>query len=170
VGICEPLLAELNQESQGTRTTLERVPEERLDWRPHAKSMTLGELATHLANVGSWTALTVKQERYDMEPPGEAPRKKEPLRSRKAILERFEKNLAESREALEAASDEDLQKPWTLMMKGQTLFTMPKVAVLRTFVLNHTVHHRAQLGVYLRLLDVPVPPLYGPSADEAPQV
>jgi uncharacterized damage-inducible protein DinB len=170
MGISDSFLAELNQESQGTRTTLERVPEDQLGWRPHAKSMTMGELATHLANVGSWTAITVKQDSFDMEPPGEAPKRQEPLTSRKAILELFEKNLAESREALAGASDEDLQKPWTLLMKGQRLLTMPKTAVLRSFILNHAVHHRAQLGVYLRLLDVPVPAIYGSSADEVPQV
>jgi len=170
VGIAESLLAELDRESQGTRSTLERVPEDRLGWRPHEKSMTLGELATHLANVGSWMTLTVKRDRFDMEPPGEKPQRQGPLDSRKAILQLFDKNLAESREALAAASDEDLRQPWTLLMKGRTLFTLPKVDVLRTFVLNHAVHHRAQLGVYLRLLDVAVPGLYGPSADEMPRV
>jgi uncharacterized damage-inducible protein DinB len=105
-----------------------------------------------------------------MEPPGQKPQRQEPLDSRKAILQLFEKNLAEAREALATASDEDLRQPWTLMTKGRTLFTMPRATVLRTFILNHTVHHRAQLGVYLRLLDVPVPGLYGPSADEMPRV
>jgi uncharacterized damage-inducible protein DinB len=168
VSLSESLLAELDQESRGTRTTLERVPEDRLDWRPHAKSMTLGELATHLANVGSWTAVTVKQERFDMEPPGQTPPRQEPLGSRQAILALLDNNLAEARDALAAASDEDLLAPWTLMKGGQTLFTMPRVAVLRSFILNHAIHHRAQLGLYLRLLDVPVPGLYGPSADEMP--
>jgi uncharacterized damage-inducible protein DinB len=168
MGLGESLLAELNQESEGTRTTLERAPEDRLDWRPHAKSMTLGELATHLANVASWTAVTVKQDRFDMEPPGQTPPRQEPLGSTREILELFDKNLTEAREALATASDQDLLQPWTLLKGGEPLLTMPRVAVLRSFILNHAVHHRAQLGVYLRLLDVPVPSLYGRSADEMP--
>jgi uncharacterized damage-inducible protein DinB len=166
--LSESLLSELSEESKGTRRTLERVPEERIDWRPHPKSMTLGELATHLANVASWTSLTVNQESFDMEPPGETPARQEPLRSRQAILALFDRTLAAARDALSAASDEDLLRPWTLLKGGQALFTMPRLAVVRTFILNHSIHHRAQLGVYLRLLDAPVPGLYGPSADEMP--
>lgn len=165
--LSESLLAELDQESKGTRRTLERLPEDRLEWRPHAKSMTLGGLATHLANVASWTAITVNEESFDLAPPGETPPRQEPRGSRQAILALFDKNLDEARDALSSATDEDLLKPWTLLKGGQTLFTMPRAAVLRSFVLNHAVHHRAQLGVYLRLLDVPVPGPYGPSADEA---
>jgi uncharacterized damage-inducible protein DinB len=166
--LSESLLSELNEESKGTRRILERVPEDRLDWRPHPKSMTLGELATHLANVASWTSLAMRQESFDMEPPGETPPRQEALRSRQAILALFDRNLAAARDALSAASDEDLPRPWTLLKGGQALFTMPRLAVVRTFILNHSIHHRAQLGVYLRLLDAPVPGLYGPSADEMP--
>jgi uncharacterized damage-inducible protein DinB len=166
--LSESLLSELNEESKGTRRTLERVPEDRLDWRPHPRSMTLGELATHLANVASWTPVTVNRESFDMEPPGETPPRQDALESRRAILELFEGNLSEARAALSAASDEDLLRPWTLLKGGQTLLTMPRLAVLRTFILNHSIHHRAQLGVYLRLLDVAVPPIYGQSADEMP--
>ena len=153
MSLSKPLLMELEQEGKGTRTSLERIPEDRLDWRPHAKSMTLGELATHLANVGSWTEVTLKQDSFDIDKP--RPRQ-EALPTRAAVLEQFDKNLAETRAALSGVSDEDLLKPWSLMKGEQTVFTQPRV----------TVHHRAQLAVYLRMLDVPVPGLYGPSADE----
>ena len=161
------LLQELDQEMAGTRKTLERVPEDRLDWRPHPKSFTLGALATHLANVPSWMAPTLRQDSMDIAPVGQPPFKAELQTSRAGLLAAFDRNLEAGREALAAATDESLLAPWTLLAGGKAIFTMPRAACLRSFILNHNVHHRAQLGVYLRMLDVPVPGLYGPSADEA---
>lgn len=162
----QSLLPELDHEMAGTRRTLERVPEEKLGWRPHAKSMTLGGLASHVANLPSWLAYTVERESLDLAPVGQPPLRQEEMTSRQALLEHFDRHLAAGRAALAAASDEALLAPWTLLGGGKAFFTMPRMAVLRSFVMNHNVHHRAQLGVYLRLLDVAVPGLYGPSADE----
>ena len=159
---------ELDQEMAGTRKTLERVPEDRLGWRPHAKSMTLGALASHLANLPSWIGHTIRSDSLDLAPVGGEPLREPEKTSRRALLDHFDRQISEGRVLLAAASDESLLAPWTLLEGGKAYFTLPRVAVLRSFVMNHNVHHRAQLGVYLRLLDVPVPGLYGPSADELP--
>jgi len=164
----QAFLPEFDQEMAGTRKTLERVPEDRLGWRPHAKSMTLGALASHLANIPSWIAPTLQSDSLDLAPVGGEPRHEPEKTSRQALLDHFDRHISEGRVLLAAASDETLLAPWTLLGGGKPYFTMPRVAVLRSFVMNHNVHHRAQLGVYLRLLDVPVPGLYGPSADEFP--
>jgi len=162
----QSLLPELDHEMPGTRKTLERVPEEKLGWRPHAKSMTLGGLASHLANLPSWIAFTVGFPSLDLAPVGQPPLRQPEMTSRQALLEHFDRHVAAGRATLATASDETLLAPWTLLSGGKAYFTMPRIAVLRSFVMNHNVHHRAQLGVYLRLLDVAVPGLYGPSADE----
>ncbi|HVO13005.1 MAG TPA: DinB family protein [Vicinamibacteria bacterium] len=166
MALAQALLPEFDHEMAGTRRTLERVPEGRLSWRPHPKSYTLGELATHLANLHSWIVRIFENESVDIAPPGQPPRRPEPLTSRQALLATFDKHLAEGRARLAAATDEQMRAPWTLLFGGKTVFTMPRAASLRSMVMNHGVHHRAQLGVYLRLLDVSVPGLYGPSADE----
>ena len=164
----QSLLPEFDHEVAGTRKTLERVPEDRLGWRPHPKSMTLGALASHLANLPSWIGHTIRSDRLDLAPVGGEPLREPEKTSRRALLDHFDRQTSEGRALLAAASDETLLASWTLLGGGKPHFTMPRVAVLRTFVMNHNVHHRAQLGVYLRLLDVPVPALYGPSADELP--
>ena len=166
MSIAAALLPEFDQETAVTRKTLERIPEGKFDWRPHDKSMTLEGLATHLSNLPSWTALTIKQDSFDMAPKDGEPFRVEPVTSVKEALEAFDKNVADARAALADASDEDLMGSWSLLAGGDTVFTMPKVAVLRSFVMNHMIHHRAQLGMYLRLNDVAVPAMYGPSADE----
>jgi len=160
------LLPEFDHEMAGMRKTLARVPEDRLAWRPHPKSMTLGGLATHLANIPSWIGYTIKLDSLDLAPVGAPPWREEEKTSRQALLDHFDTHLGEGRALLAAASDETLLASWTLLGGGKPHFTMPRVAVLRSFVMNHAIHHRAQLGVYLRLLDVPVPGLYGPTADE----
>jgi uncharacterized damage-inducible protein DinB len=162
----QSLLPEFDHEMAGTRRTLERVPEDRLFWTPHDKSMTLGGLASHLANLPSWVGYTVERDSLDVAPVGQPPLRQPPMTSRPALLDHFDRHVAEGRALLAAAADERLLAPWTLLGGGQAYFTMPRIAVLRSFVMNHSIHHRAQLGVYLRLLDVPVPGLYGPSADE----
>lgn len=161
----ESLLAELDQELPGTRRTLERLPEERLGWRPHDKSMTLAALGGHLANLPSWGADTLQNDSFDVAPGGERLVLEEPT-SRAEIVALFDRGATALREALAATSDEAFQQPWTLQANGEEIFTLPRIAVIRGMIINHMIHHRAQLTVYLRLNDVPVPALYGPSADE----
>jgi uncharacterized damage-inducible protein DinB len=168
MSISEALLPEFDQEMATTRKTLERVPEEKFDWKPHEKSTTLGGLATHLANLPSWVGHTIDKEELDMAPPGQPPLRIEPARTRDEVLAAFDRNVAAARAALAGASDERLLGPWTLLQGGNRVLTLPRAAVLRSFVMSHSIHHRAQLGVYLRLNDIPVPSVYGPSADEAP--
>lgn len=164
--LSEMLLPEFDREMASTRKTLERVPADKLDWQPHAKSTTMRELATHLSNIPTWASYGVTRDSLDIAPQGN-PLRAAPIASAQEAVALFDKNVATARAAVAGASDELLAQPWTLLRDGQTIFTMPKMAVLRNFVLNHMIHHRAQLGVYLRLNDVPVPSIYGPSADEA---
>lgn len=161
----QALLPEFDHEMANTRKTLERVPEEKFAWKPHEKSWAMGGLATHLANLPSWATIALTSDSLDMAPGGKQLKAPE-LTSRQAILAEFDKNIESARSAIASASDEEMFKSWTLLANGKTLLTMPKVAVLRSFVMNHIIHHRAQLGVYLRLNDIPVPSIYGPSADE----
>ena len=161
MAISDALLPEFDHEMANTRKTLERVPEGKFDWKPHVKSATMGWLATHLAMLPGWAVMTMRSGSFDVGTPGAAAGP--PSHN---ALELFDKNVAEARAAITAAKDEQFLEPWSLLNNGQTIFTMPKVAVLRSFVMNHLIHHRAQLGVYLRLNDIPVPSIYGPSADE----
>jgi uncharacterized damage-inducible protein DinB len=167
MGISQSLLPEFDHEMGNTRKTLERVPEDKLGWKPHEKSGTMGWLSSHLANIPAWTAFTIDQDSLDVAPVGQPKYETPQARSRKELLEFFDQNVASGRAALARASDENLVKSWTLLSGGKTVLTMPRIAVLRSFILNHNVHHRAQLGVYLRLNNIPVPAIYGPSADEA---
>lgn len=162
----QALLPEFDHEMANTRKTLERVPEDKFDWKPHEKSFSMVRLATHLATLPSWAAITIQQDSIDVAPIGEPPPKNEPASSVEDLLAKFDNNVASARAALAGATDEELLKTWTLFAGGKTIFALPRIAALRSFVMNHNVHHRAQLGVYLRLNDVPVPSIYGPSADE----
>jgi uncharacterized damage-inducible protein DinB len=164
--INQALLPEFDMEMANTRKTLERVPDDKLGWKPHEKSMTMGRLAGHLAELPMWGQMTIESDNHDIAPSGAPPQQGLTAKSRQEMLETFDKNVASMRAAITGASDDQLMKPWSLLKGGQTLMTMPKIAVLRGFVMNHTIHHRAQLGVYLRLNDVSVPSIYGPSADE----
>jgi uncharacterized damage-inducible protein DinB len=167
MSIGQSLLPEFDQEMASTRKVLERIPGDKLDWKAHPKSNTIGWVGTHLANIPGWTVMTLKTESLDIAPPGGEPFREPKAESVKAILDLFDRNVAEGRATLAAAGDEEFFKPWTLLSGGSPVFTMPRMAVLRSFVLNHMIHHRAHLCVYLRLNDVPVPGLYGPSADDA---
>lgn len=158
----QALLPEFDHEMQTTRRTLERVPEDKLTWKPHEKSMTMGELATHLATINGWAEAILGTESFDV---STAPPNPE-LKSRSELLAAFDKSVASARKAMEKASDAELMKPWSLISAGKTVFTLPRVAVLRSFIFSHSIHHRGQFSVYLRLNDVPVPSIYGPSADE----
>jgi uncharacterized damage-inducible protein DinB len=162
----EGLLGEFNQEMAGVRKTLERVPADKLAWQPHPKSMIMGRLAAHLAEIPAWVSLAIEQDSFDLQPPGAPPYQRFVPNNVQEVLDLFDKNIAKARQALTAVSDESLSESWSLLMTGNTIFTMPRLGVVRSMVLNHMIHHRAQLGVYLRLNDVPVPAIYGPSADE----
>ncbi|HEX5819153.1 MAG TPA: DinB family protein [Gemmatimonadales bacterium] len=163
----DALLAEFDREFGVTRLLIERAPADRASWSPHPKSFTLGDICLHLANLPSWTAPTLRSTEFDLNPPDGGAPPRAVFDSMEATLRRFDANVAEARAALAGAVDAELAVPWTLKNGGETLFTMPRGAVLRTFVLNHAVHHRGQLSVYLRLCDVPLPPIYGPTADSA---
>ncbi|HYO12172.1 MAG TPA: DinB family protein [Thermoanaerobaculia bacterium] len=167
MALSEALLPEFDQEMATTRKVLERIPEDRLGWKPHPKSPTLGWLATHLTVLPYWMVVTIEQDSLDAAPAGGGSPLAQEATSRQEVLDLFDKNVAAARAALEGVSDEHLGKPWTLLAGGRTVFTLPRVATLRSFVISHMIHHRAQLGLYLRLNDVPVPAIYGPSADEA---
>ena len=161
----QALLPEFDHEMAGTRKVLERIPDDKLDWKAHPKSNTIRWVGTHLATIPSWTGYTLQQDSLDVNPGGQ-PMRTTPAASRQEILERFDQNVAQARKDLESADAAEFSKLWTLLNNGTAMFSMPKAAVLRSFVLNHIIHHRGHLCVYLRLNDVPVPGLYGPSADE----
>ena len=162
--IKDVLLPEFDHEMATTRTLLAAVPEERADWRPHPKSMSLGHLAKHLANMPLWMSITLEQDEFDANPAVSANIPRE-FTTRAALLEEFDAQLRKARASLEVTADERMMRPWSLKNGGAVQFTLPRAAVVRTFVLSHMIHHRGQLSVYLRLLDVPVPGVYGPSAD-----
>jgi uncharacterized damage-inducible protein DinB len=166
MAISQALLPEFDHEMANTRKTLERVPDGKFGWKPHEKSMPMGNLAIHLATLPGWTVQTLKQESLDLAPPGGEPFKLPEAKSTQEVVDMFDQNVAAARAAIAEATDEELMKPWSLLMTGKTIFTLPRAAVLRSFVMSHSIHHRAQLGVYLRLNDVAVPSIYGPSADE----
>lgn len=159
------MLTEFDHEMANTRKTLERVPDDKFDWKPHEKSFPMGKLATHLANLPSWTNVSIDLDEFDMAPGGE-PIKTPECNSQKEVLDSFDANVSKARDALAGVSDERIFQNWALLAGGNQVLSMPRIAVLRNFVLNHIIHHRAQLGVYLRLNDIPVPSIYGPSADE----
>ena len=154
-----------NQIVAGTEAMLAAVPEDQLDWRPHPKSWTLGELATHLANLPNWTMATLSVSEFDISPADGGPPPMAALASGAEIVAALQTSAAAARSAIEGCSDGDLESPWTMLVGGEARFTLPKGVVLRTFIMDHMIHHRAQLGVYLRMLDVPVPQLFGPTAD-----
>jgi uncharacterized damage-inducible protein DinB len=164
--IAESLLPEFDREMGLTRRVLERVPAGQFSWKPHDKSMTLGRLAEHLAELPMWLTMSITQNELGLSTP-RPPDYRSP-ETPDAVLAMFDSNVAAARAALAGRTDGELMAPWTLKKQGQEIFTMPKIAVVRTFALNHLVHHRGQMTVYLRLRDVALPSIYGPSADEQP--
>jgi uncharacterized damage-inducible protein DinB len=165
MAITDALLPEYDHEMATTRRLLDRVPEVRFSWKPHDKSMTLGELAGHLANLPYWCSATLSASVLDLDTLGDDARPKTPA-ARGALLDDFDRKVAAARARLAQTTDPELLAPWTLKKGDQELFTMPRIAAIRSFVMNHSIHHRGQLSVYLRLNDVPIPPIYGPTADE----
>ncbi len=168
MALSDALLPEFDLEMKNTRRTLERVPDDKFDWKPHEKSTSMGGLATHISNIPNWVSYTIGQDSLDLAPEGKSLPSAEPAKSQSDLLNLFDSNVSKARAAIAEASDAELMKNWTLLSNGKQLLTLPKIAVLRSFVMNHEIHHRAQLGVYLRLNDIPVPSIYGPSADENP--
>jgi uncharacterized damage-inducible protein DinB len=163
--IAELLLPEVDQEMAITRRVLERVPDEKLGWKPHDKSWSMGDLASHIVNALKWSGMTMNQTEFDMATV--PPEQMNPAASSRAqLLEWFDAHADAVRQSM-ARSDAEYFVPWTLKHGDTVFFTMPRYSCLRSFVLNHMVHHRAQLAVYLRLNNIAVPAMYGPSADES---
>lgn len=166
MAIRDAFLPEFSHEMATARKTLERVPEGKADWAPHARSMKMGRLAGHIAELPGLVTAALSRDSLDFRPPGAPPRVPYVMTTREELLQSFDKNVSAASAAIAGASDEDLMKTFTLMAGGKVIFSLPRLAALRGFVLNHVIHHRGQLSVYLRLNDVPVPSIYGPSADE----
>lgn len=167
MSIAQSLLPEFDHEMASTRKVLERVPDDKLDWKAHPKSNSIGWVASHLVEIVGWVEGTLTGTEWDVNPPGGEPYRTQILKNRQEMLDLFDKNVAAARKALENISDADLMVNWSLADAGKPIMTMPRIAVIRGFVLNHTIHHRAHLCVYFRLNDIPVPGMYGPSADDA---
>lgn len=166
--IAESFLPELEFEMATTRRVLERVPDDKLDWKAHPKSNTIGWNANHLAEIPGWVEGTFAADVWDLNPPGGEPYQPPKLGSRQEILDLFDANVVAAKKCLAATPDAEFFKMWTLASGGEMIMTIPKIAVVRTWVINHMIHHRGILTVYLRLNDIPVPAIYGPSGDEQP--
>jgi uncharacterized damage-inducible protein DinB len=164
MAIIDALLPEFDQEMATTRRVLERVPDDRLGWKPHAKSWSMSELASHIANMIGWAEVTMNATEFDVM--SVTPEQANPTaKSRAELLSVFDANIVKVRAALNK-SDAEYFVPWSLKAGAKVQFTMPRAACVRSFVMNHVIHHRGQLSVYLRLNNIPVPSIYGPSADE----
>jgi len=165
MSICAALLPEFDQEMANTRKTLARVPEDKFGWKPHAKSGSLGWLASHIADLPGLMFVAVNENSVDIAPGGK-PIARPGASTHQELMERFDANVARARAALAEAPDAKLTEIWSLLANGAPIVTLPRSAVIRTLGFSHIIHHRAQLGVYLRLNDIAVPSIYGPSADE----
>ncbi len=166
--IAQSLLPEYDHELATTRRLLERVPEAEFAWKPHQKSMTLGQLAGHVANIPFWCSATMSASFYDLAASADQEARLEEPASRETLLKQFDAKVSAARASLAKATDAEMLAPWSLKHGEQEIFTMPRISAVRSFVMNHLIHHRGQLSVYLRLKDVPLPPIYGPTADEQP--
>jgi uncharacterized damage-inducible protein DinB len=163
MAIRDLLLPEFDEEMANTRKMLERIPDDKLQFTPHKKSWKLERMAGHTVDMISWIGHTMRVEVLEMEPGQYEPF--EPKSSRE-LLERFDANVREARAVLETATDEALHKTWTMKWQGKQVMQMPRYSVLRSVVFNHLIHHRAQVGMYLRMANIAIPGMYGPSADE----
>ncbi|MFQ5678968.1 MAG: DinB family protein [Gemmatimonadota bacterium] len=167
MSLAESLLPDFDEEIAATRRVLERVPEDRLDWSPHEKSMTLGRLASHVAETPGWAGALLRQDSFDVESGGDGGYEPADCGSVEEILALLDESAASAREMVAATDDEAFLRPWSLLRGGETIFSVPRIGVFRRMMIHHLIHHRGQLTVYLRLLEVPVPQTYGPTADEA---
>lgn len=165
--ISDALLPELDQELATTRKCLARIPDDKFSYKPHPKSFEMGALAVHIATMLDWGVVTLQSDSFDYAPVGGEPYVPPVAKTNAELLAMFDKAGAAFRAALATTENDAMMKPWSLQGGGVTMFTMPKVAVIRGMIFNHIIHHRGQLSVYLRLCDIPVPAIYGPSADEA---
>ncbi len=161
--IVEPIIEEFRGEAAITRKLLERVPEKDFDWKPHPKSMSLCDLVSHITDSFTWLRSIVEQDEIVLDPDAFKPWT---AASKQDLLDTFERNVAQGAALLKGVPDERMLARWKMTAGGKDLLSMPRVAVVRAFTLNHHIHHRGQLSVYLRLKDVPLPQIYGPSADE----
>jgi uncharacterized damage-inducible protein DinB len=159
----DSLTEEFEHEARTTRRHLERLPEDKLEWRPHEKSFTSGALASHITELVSWTDAIFNKDEFDFDPATYKPYLATSLAD---LIKTFDDNVAKGKQALAGATDDTLKQPWSFKIMGRVRFEKPKAAVFRDFTLSHMIHHRGQFSVYLRLLGVPVPGSYGPSADE----
>jgi uncharacterized damage-inducible protein DinB len=166
MSFADAILPEFDHEMANARKVLERLPEDKLDWRPHPKSNTIGWNANHIADLPGWGVGILTQPSFDFAPVGGKPWESPKLRSRREILDLFDRNVAAVRSAISQVKDDDMNKMWSLLSGGKPIFTMPRRAVMRGSVISHIIHHRAILCVYLRLNDIPVPGMYGPSGEE----
>jgi uncharacterized damage-inducible protein DinB len=163
MALIDPVLSELSHEAATTRRLLERVPSQALAWTPHRKSMPLGRLATHIAEIPGWVGSIVEQDEFDIGASGYVP---PTLASAEEIVAMFDRNVAMATESLKRQADGRLLAAWRLKKNGQLVVEMPRLGMIRAFLMNHLIHHRGQLSVYLRLQDVPLPSIYGPTADQ----
>ncbi len=164
MAINQAFLGELQHENNNTKRLLERVPDEKLGWKPHDKSMSMGQLASHIAEMGTWIQTTLTQPELDFSTGDYKPFHGS---SMEEIIKTHDEKMALAMEAIQAASDEVMMTPWKMRNGDQIILDMPRAAVLRGTILNHLYHHRGQLTVYLRMNDIPLPAMYGPSADES---
>jgi len=162
--IKDALLPEFDHEMGTTRRLLERVPETEFAWKPHEKSMSLGELSGHLATIPGWCSAVLEKTALDLGSVADA-RPRQPA-SRAALLQEFDAKVSAARASLAQRSDAEMMLPWTLKSGSHEVFTLPRITAVRGFIMNHIIHHRGQLSVYLRLRNVPLPSIYGPTADE----
>jgi uncharacterized damage-inducible protein DinB len=164
MSIAAALVPEYDHEMAVTRRLLARVPDAELTWKPHEKSMSLGELCAHLANLPQWCEWVLAGSEFDLATFDRSARVIPA--SRDALLAEYDRKVAAARAQLVSKTDPELKAPWTLKHGDEEMFTLPRISAIRAFVMNHTIHHRGQLTVYLRLKNVPLPPIYGPTADE----
>lgn len=165
MSIAESLLPEYDHELATTRRILERVPEAEFGWKPHEKSMSMGQLAGHIANIPFWLSATLNAPFYDVMA-GDPEARLDTPASRDVLLKAFDEKVSKARASLVKTTDAEMMAQWALKQGDKEIFSVPRVAAIRTFVMNHLIHHRGQLSVYLRLKGVPLPSIYGPTADE----
>ncbi len=164
--IAASLLPEFDHEMGQTRKLFQRIPDAAAGWKPHRKSYSMGDLVTHLANLPTWAEVTLRRSEFDLDPPDGSAPPRPAFTTMATAIATLDTNVAHAHQIIAETSDADFMASWTLRNRGQDVFSLPRIAVYRSFIMNHIIHHRGQLTVYLRQNDIPLPPLYGPTADE----